>query len=427
MDLRSEVAGSLLAEIGDKTRWLTLTDQAVVSIASFAASVIIGRLCGAEQLGLYVLSQTLIGLVAEFQEVLVWSPYTFFSSRLVGRDLQLYTGGVLLHQLALSLLALPPLLVLAAGGPWTRGLAALKPVVWTLLGVGTFICFQEFTRRVCFAGLQTGAALGFDSLASVLRIGGLVLLAWLGRLSAATAVLVLGAAGGLAGLLWLFWARKRLAFSWLATVGAWRQNVSFGKWMLGSNLALLVSQHALPWFLAACHDLHQLGLLAACQGVLALTNPLFAASRNYLAPQAARVFVGGHPARRRRFVRLNTLIISAAVGGLCLFLMGFGNHLLHLFYGPQYGDQRLVIALLAVQVMLTALPLVLDYGIWAMGRPDVNWRINLFRLAVALTAGLALVSRLGLLGAVLGYLLTSAVVLALQTLSYIKLARAQST
>lgn len=422
--VRSTLA-AFLAEAGDRTRLLTLTDQAVVSVASFATSIIIGRLCGKEQLGLYLLSLTIIGVVMEFQEVLIWSPYTFFSSRLAGLELKFYTGAALLHQLAFSLFSLP--LLWALSGMLSRGAgpAGLEPILWTLILVGTFIYFQEFSRRVCFAGLAMQAALGFDLAAAAVRLGGLVLLAWLGGLSAARALAVIGLAGALAGVLWLIWARQLLAFSLPGAIGSFRQNWSFGRWVLGSNLALNVSTWAFPWLLATFHDLQVVGILAACQSVIALVNPFLVGSRNFLAPKAAQVFAAGDAREVHRFVRTNTLIVAGAISLLCLGIMGFGKELLHLLYGSQFGDQGLVIALLAANAILGALPLVVDYGIWAMGRPDINFKINSLRLAATVTVGALLVSRLDLVGAALGLLLNSGIVLALQTLCYLKLARSK--
>ncbi len=422
-DSAKTALAAFLAEVKDRTRLLTLADQAVVSVASFATSIVIGRVCGKEQLGLYLLALTIIGMVMEFQEVLIWSPYTFFSSRLAGRELRRYTGGALVHQGASSLLALPVLWALS--GVLSRGTetAGLEPVIQVLILVGTFIYFQEFCRRVCFAALAVQEALGFDLAAAGLRFGGLLVLAGLGTLTAARALLIIGLAGALAGGLWLVWARDRLAFSREAALAAWRQNWSFGRWVLGSNLALNLSTWAFPWLLASLHDLQAVGILAACQSVIALVNPFLVGSRNFLAPKAAQVFAAGDPREVRRFVRHNTLIVAGAVSLLCLGLMAFGQELLHLLYGAQFGDQGLVLGLLAANAILSALPLVLDYGIWAMGRPDLNFTINGLRLAATLSVGLLLVSRLDLVGTALGLLANSALVLVLQTWVYLKLAK----
>ncbi len=409
--------------MADPTRWLALFDQAVVSLASFATSIIVGRAGGQEQLGLYLLALTIMGVVVELQEVCIWYPYTFHYPRLAGLERQYYTGAVLVHQVAFSFFSLPLLGALAMARAWGWGPAGLETVLWPLIFWSVVIYFQEFSRRICFANLRMAAALGFDGLAGAIRIGGLLILAHLGDLTAGQALAVAGLAAVTAGFVWLLWARPLMAFSWPDTVSAWERNWPVGKWMLAGNLALMISQNAFPWFLAVFSGVGQLGVLAACQGVVALTNPLLVASRNFLAPRAAQVFTHGSPLAQRRFVRANTLLISTAVGGVSVGIMVWGSQLLHLLYGPHYGDPGAVIMLLAAGAVINALPLVMDYAIWAMGRPDINFRINLGRLALTLTAGLLLVSRLEIWGAALGYLLGSVLVLGLQSLAYVKLMR----
>jgi len=66
-----------------------------------------------------------------------------------------------------------------------------------------------------------------------------------------------------------------------------------------------------------------------------------------------------------------------------------------------------------------------DCGIWALGRPDLNFRIYLLRLLATLTLGLLLVWSLGLLGVALGLLVNSVLVLILQAWCYTRLTAAR--
>src|SRR5262249_7184664 len=81
---------------------LSISDQALVSGASFATSVIIGRTCSKEDLGVYSLALSLVLFIRGIQGELVCSPYAIFSSRREGRDLAAYTGSTLVHYLSLT-------------------------------------------------------------------------------------------------------------------------------------------------------------------------------------------------------------------------------------------------------------------------------------------------------------------------------------
>jgi O-antigen/teichoic acid export membrane protein len=415
------VRHGLWAALLDRPRLLTLLDQGVVAVTSFATALLLGRICGQEELGLYLLGLTVMGLVMEFQEVLIWSPYTYFRPRTEAPQLPAYTGSALLQQLGLSLLALPPLglavQVLSRGS----GPPGLEPFLGTLLVAGTFIYLQEFSRRMCFAGLEMEKALGLDLLAAFVRLGGLSLLSWLGILSARRALWVLAVAGAAAGACWLWGVRRSLAFSPAAVRETLGRHWSFGRWILGGNLSLNLSNYAFPWFLAVWGDLTAVGLLAACQSTVALVNPLVVGCRNFLTPAAARVFAAGSAWERRHFVLTNTAFVGGVVGSLCLMLMIFGGRLLELLYGPPYGGQGLLVALLSAQALVGALPLAVDCGIWALGRPDLNCRIYLLRLLATLSLGLFLVYFLGLPGVAVGLLFNSLLVLILQAWCYARL------
>jgi len=74
-----------LRDAGGKEWLLTVIDQGIVSAASFLTTVIIGRACAKEQLGLYFLGWSIVCLLMELQNVLIWFPYTALSPRLKGR------------------------------------------------------------------------------------------------------------------------------------------------------------------------------------------------------------------------------------------------------------------------------------------------------------------------------------------------------
>ena len=384
---------------------LTLVDQGLVSATTFLAGIIIGRTCGKEQFGLYLLGVSIIGLIMELQNVVIWSPYTVLSHRLTGSAQALYAGSTLIHQLGFSVLGMLALAVTGFCLSWGIGLQELGAIVKMLAVVGGFLFFREYARRICFAGLKMKAALALDSGAMVVQLGGLLWLAYLGKLSAFRAFGVMGLGCALAGLSWFIWARKGLGFSFTQAVSDLGRNWSFGKWILGGNMSEYVALQLLyPWFLAALQGTAAVGMLAACQAVVALANPFLQGSRNFLGPKAAQAFAQGGVGELRKFVVKSTLLLAPVIGLFYAAIIIFGNNLVIFFYGSQYGGQSIFIAILALNAFIYALPLVVDCGIWAMGRPDLNLMIDSAILVVSLTLGFWLVNTFGLLGVGLGLL-----------------------
>ncbi len=76
---------------------LALVDQAIVSLVSFVSMAIIGRICGASELGIYALALSMVFLVVAVQDSLVSVPYTVFGNRLRERARRQYAGSVLVH------------------------------------------------------------------------------------------------------------------------------------------------------------------------------------------------------------------------------------------------------------------------------------------------------------------------------------------
>ncbi len=402
-------------------KWLlTLVDQGIVSASGFLVMVIIGRACAKEQLGLYFLGLSIVGFLMELQNVLIWSPYTALSQRLKGSAHALYTGSTLAHQWVLGALAM---LVMAGAGyclSWGWGPSGLGPVVWMLVLAGPFITFREYARRVCFAGSQIKTALWLDSGSALFQASVLLLLAYFGKLSAVRAFGIIGLGAFLASLIWLLRVKGSLAFSKAGVASDLSRNWSFGKWILGGNLALFLSCESYPWILNGLHGTAVVAALAACQGVMGLARPFLQGTTNFLAPKAAQIFAQGGATALRAFARQSTLAIAPVAVLACVGIMAFGSNLVTLIYGPQYTGLGLVIAILSLNTLTMALTVSVDYGIWAMGRTDLNFRIEIVRLLITSTLGVGLVYYFGLIGVAWGLLTGSITVGVIQWIVFFR-------
>jgi O-antigen/teichoic acid export membrane protein len=396
-------------------KWLlSITDQAIVSMAGFLASIIIGRACGKEELGLYVLGMTIVSLMVEVQNAIIWSPYTVFSPRLSGSAHALYTGSTFVHQWTLAALGL--LVIAGFGGPLSRRLGprGLETVIWFLAISGSFLLFKEYVRRLCFAALRMKAVLLVDFGVTTVQTTALLILAYGGKLSASGALGIMGMACGLAGLSWLLWNWRAFKFSWAQVPADLKRNWSFGKWVLADALAFFMSCELYPWILSAFHGAAAVGVLAACQRIGTPMGPFLQGCLNFLPARTAHAFAHGGRDELRALVVKSTIVITAVVSPFCALLIGFGDWLVAFLYGPLYAGNSLLIAILSLNILVYALSIGMEFGLWAMGRADLNLKINLARLGVAVTLGLWLVKAFGPLGVAWGLLLGSLVAIVVQ-------------
>jgi O-antigen/teichoic acid export membrane protein len=406
--VRNEFSGTEISQ-----GLFSLADQAVASITNFATGVILARCCTKEEFGLYMLGFTVILLVTDVQTSLIATPYMVYAPRLKGVKHALYSGSTLVHQLVFSLIAM---LILAGGAFVTHfgiGPNGLPRVLGALSTVIAVIMMREFVRRVCFARLKLKAAFVFDTCVGVGQIGGLLLLARLGWLSANSAYLLIGAACGV-GVIWWLWADRSFYRPRAdASVADLKRNWTFGKWVFASGLLWTASTNLYPWLLAFFHGAAAAGTFAACMGVVSASNPVLLGIQNLIGPKIAHEYAQNGPIALRRLVLRISAIIALPLSLLTLALILWGDRLVGMLYGHQYTGNMPVVAALACNLLVTAVAFAFSRALFAVERADLDFRLNLAAIAIMATLGLWLVRSYGPLGAALGLLtaivLTSAV------------------
>src|SRR3982074_2630021 len=132
---------------------LALTDQAVVSAASFLTMVIIGRAPDPSQLGAYAIGISVLASSFTIQGSLISLPYSIQRHRPLGTPAE-HAGSSLAHSGLLSALA-AIVLTLTALSLFAEGTQPeLTGMVWALAAVMPFALFREFCRRFAVMNLQ---------------------------------------------------------------------------------------------------------------------------------------------------------------------------------------------------------------------------------------------------------------------------------
>jgi O-antigen/teichoic acid export membrane protein len=95
-------------------------------------------------------------------------------------------------------------------------------------------------------------------------------------------------------------------------------------------------------------------------------------------------------------------MLAIPVGMLTLVLILWGDRFVALLYGKRYAGNGLVVAVLAVNLLVTAVGFSFSRALLAMERARVDFVLNLVALVIMLTLGLWLVRTHGALGAAIG-------------------------
>ena len=397
---------------------LALADQGTVSATRLLLSILVGRALGADGLGHYALALTLVYLVEGVVETLATLPYTVLRHRAEAPEA--YAGSVLVLTGTVGLTVGLVVAVCAAVFP-----GPLQPVLAVLSASLVARALAEAARRISFAHERVGDALALNVALAVI-LGGGALTAWaLGHLSVPLVVGLYGLGSGLPFLAWLaFRYRGRIIVARDRIRPDVARNWNFGRWVLGTRLAMTARVHGLPWALAAAAGAAEVGLFDAAGKVVGLAVPVLISVANVLTPRVARALHETGVDAVRREILITTGALLGLTGTLVLILTLGADLALGTLFGPEFEGQRLLVMLLGIGLVVEALGIPADAGLWAIERPRVGFWIGLVALVVLAGVGAFLIPAYGAVGAAGALAAASGTAAVLQLAAFLKLSAA---
>ena len=148
----------------------SIADQGASAAVGFLASVFIGRLIGAEALGIYAITNVFVMLIRAFQNSLILEPMSVYGARRKNEEKIPYFGFLIRLELVWSGF-LVSLLIAGSIIAWRVGKIDLQ-MLYALIagGIYTFLlCFQYLLRRQFYIDLQQYLAM-IQSLSFLLLI-----------------------------------------------------------------------------------------------------------------------------------------------------------------------------------------------------------------------------------------------------------------
>ena len=424
--------------VSNRDALVCLFDQGVVSVAGFATSILIGRMAP-EQLGLYYIGLAMVLFARGFQQQLVSTPYTIYHHRQSPQNLARYRGSCLVQQagflgvtlvylLAQILIAVAGFALLVAAGLWGLQLpewtnwipvdpAAVQvvPTLIVLLVLIPAVLMRELVRHYCFTHSQNTSVLGLDVAVSVLQVLALLALGWLGYLSGASAWIAIGLSCLLAIGAWYYVSGPQIKFSREKLREDLKQNWSFGKWAVSGQFVGSLPTYLLPWLLLLASGAEGTGYFAACMTLVGVANIFNTGMWNYLTPKAAKVFVEEGSAGLKRVLLRMYAVFLIAVGSFAVFLAIFGGWIAVELFGPDYKNLQTVLTLLAIAKLLEGFSHTASGGLFAIEKIKANFWVDVVLMIVTITAALALIEPLGVVGAAWTTLIGSATSAVLRT------------
>ena len=382
---------------------LALADQSAVSGVRFLTTVIVGRTCGPEELGIYSLGFTLLVVFSCALESLIFTPLTVYGSQLQGTARREYCGGVLGVAALVALVAAVglgalALLMMGVGHP------GLAPVLAVLTLAGPAILAWEFCRWFSLAHRRLDQAAALDLGVAVCQSGAVLGLAWMGMLSAVTAYFAIAAVCVINAGCWFLRSRSAFVLRRDQMLPALKRNWSLARWIFASRVIYPLTFPAILWIVAGVDDAEDVGQLTACMTVVLLFNPILLGINNFLFPRVVQSLLHGGRAELRRTVWKYGWTVAGGVALASVLMTVFGEQVIRLIYGNAYADHRATIMLLALVPLANIWTVIFCGGLCALERTDATFAASLAANVASVGVAAVLVPFWGISGAACGLL-----------------------
>jgi O-antigen/teichoic acid export membrane protein len=185
-------------------------------------------------------------------------------------------------------------------------------------------------------------------------------------------------------------------------------------------MVFVASAQVSPWLLSATSGAASVAAYAVCEAVVNIPRVALTSMQNAMAPTMARaVASGGKPALRKVVRRMDLLIL----GGSTLFaaaIVAFGPWISHAIFHRTPPDARIILTVLAVNLVAYGASLAQSYGLSSVNRADLNFYAQVFGLAAQLAAAFALIHRFAVPGVASALLVGNSAVLAARIVFYLR-------
>ncbi len=371
-------------------------DQALFALSNFALTVVLARLLAPAEYGVFAVAYSIFLLLSLIHAALVVEPLLVFGPGRYSRQKRAYWSVVRTGHWAVSASSGA---ILASAGlvlwPFTH---SSLPGAFIMLGCASpFMLLVVLTRRACYVYRDPRLAALSGLMYLALTLGGLFLLSFLGRLTPASALALMGAASAVSGGCLLLWFRMPGANEEQdISSGAIRDHWEYGRWALAAGAASWVPGYAFYLALPFWAGLEATAALRALTNLILPIQHTYVAASALLVPYLVRV--RGTPKWRGTLIAA-FILFGVAATAYWVFLGAEGGPLLSLLYGPKYAAFASLLWIIGLAPIAGAGVAIAGSALRALERPkQVFWSYAVSG-GVALIPGMALLALSGLSGA----------------------------
>lgn len=355
------ITGRVKRLLSRRESW-ALADQGMVSIANFLSGVLVARLVGVREFGVFTLAWASVLFVNSIQSASITGPMVGVGPFLETEIGPSYYGAVLFQQLVFAAVAAT---VMKAGIDITAHFKpgwAVRPLALPLAVAVFAYQTQDFMRRYFFATHREKLGFLNDAVSFLPQV---LILAILFRSHGVTAQIALWVMGltSLAGFVVGLLTFGSYQFTWSAVRSVASRHWLSSKWLLGAALMAWTSGN---FFLPAAAIIlgpAAAGGVRAAQTLGQVLFVLYNSLENYLPNEAARRLKGDGIGGLKSYLRKTGKVVVSMSAVLCLTIALSGRWLLTILYGREYGAYAGVLAIMMATYFLVSAALPARFGL----------------------------------------------------------------
>ena len=385
-------------------------DQGLISGTTFAFNILLIRWLSAEQYGAYAIAFSVFLFISGFHNALILEPMSVLGATRYGDHLPEYLRSLVVIHIGL-VMGLGLVLALTA---WIFSTGPLRPSLLGVVLAMPFILLFWLFRRFCYLKTEPSLALRGSCVYSSLLFLGIVAMHRLRLITPLSAFILMGTASAGASL--TYWISQGRSFSLARTdldlSAVWPEHWMYGKWAAGSALVYWLSNSIYLPLVGTFAGLAAAGVFQAMRNLVLPLQQSLAALALLLLPWVSKQRKA-HGEAYLKQVGPRIVLVSASLSIVyALALVLFGEPLIELIYSQSlYSSFSWILVCFGLISVLAAVYQGLAIVLKALERPDAMFWAQTGGTVLTLTLGLYLVRSSKLLGAIVGSLLTNALML----------------
>jgi O-antigen/teichoic acid export membrane protein len=381
---------------------MVLFDQALVSGVNFVMAILLARLLGIENFGLYAFGWMLVLFVSSIQLAFIVSPlFTLFPKH---KDVTNYLSGVHTIQLAFSVV------IFAISFAVVKGVFLYQPeweiagVVFSLPLVAALFVLQDFYRRVNFTLKKPLRSLISDGIAYGGQPIAILLLNHFDALSIHHTFLAISLL--FTGAIVYNMPKVKMTFKSLIIRNTIIENWSFSKYLVGTALLQWVSGNFFIIVAGGLLGPVAIGAIRIAQNVVGVLHVLFSAMGNIIPIKGAEIL--GEEGEAKVIHYFKTMLFK---GGLVtipilIIIALLKSQIVSLFYGVDYLEYVNVLLGFTGLYVLVFIGTILGFVIRTFEMNQVFFWSYIITTAFSLLAAKPIITQMGIYGVLIGLFIT---------------------